>query len=123
MATTATMIINQLAEGCTIYRIDPHSSGRPGEDPVYTDPQHTQHYFSAAPNPFKDELDVLLDRVADTPVRLQLVNLHGQLVLDQEMEAGQSLYQLSTAQIPRGFYLLRVEVDGETQVLKVVKSE
>ncbi|MDX1913670.1 MAG: T9SS type A sorting domain-containing protein, partial [Saprospiraceae bacterium] len=87
------------------------------------DPQHTQHYFSAAPNPFKDELDVLLDRVADTPVRLQLVNLQGQFVLDQEMEAGQSAYSLSTAQLPRGFYLLRVEADGETQVLKVVKSE
>jgi hypothetical protein len=65
----------------------------------------------------------LLNRTSETPVRIQCVNLNGQIMLQQEMEAGRSQYSLSTALLPRGFYLLRVEADGDTQMLKVVKSE
>lgn len=76
-----------------------------------------------SPNPFIDHLDVYLTRIATNSVNLQLFNLAGQKVLDQQLAGGQDQYHLPTGTLANGFYLLRVEADGRVQTLKVVKSE
>ena len=76
-----------------------------------------------SPNPFTDNLDVYLPQNAAEQVKLRLFNLSGQMVLDQQYTSGQTQYSLSTANLSPGFYLLRIEADGEVQTLKVVKSE
>lgn len=75
------------------------------------------------PNPFSNNLDVYLSQNTTEQVQLQLYNLAGQKVLDQQFTGGQAQYSLSTASLSPGFYLLRIEADGEVQTLKVVKSE
>ncbi len=77
---------------------------------------------SAQPNPFSETLDVLLPTQAEN-IQLQLFNLAGQKVLDQQFTGGQAQYSLSTVALSPGFYLLRIEADGQVQTLKVVKSE
>ncbi|MFN0213298.1 MAG: T9SS type A sorting domain-containing protein [Saprospiraceae bacterium] len=78
---------------------------------------------SASPNPFSEVLEVFLPASAAQQISLQLFNLSGQKVLDQRFTGGQEQYSLSTEGLSTGFYLLRIEADGEVQTLKVVKSE
>lgn len=75
------------------------------------------------PNPFIDHLDVYLTRIVANSVQLQLFNVAGQKVLDQQYAGGQDQYYLPTETLANGFYLLRVEADGRVQTLKVIKSE
>ncbi|MBL7809882.1 MAG: T9SS type A sorting domain-containing protein [Saprospiraceae bacterium] len=75
------------------------------------------------PNPFSDQLSVQLEQFSEAPVQLSLFNLNGQRVLDQSFTGGSETYTLNTAQIPAGFYLLRVELNGEVQTVKVVKTQ
>lgn len=82
----------------------------------------TQTHPTAQPNPFSETLDVFLPTQAEN-IQLQLFNLAGQKVLDQQFTGGQAQYSLSTAALSPGFYLLRIEADGQVQTLKVVKSE
>ena len=80
-------------------------------------------FASAAPNPFSETLDIYPNYPDAEIVHVQLFNLSGQKVLDQQFAGGEEQYTLSTATLANGFYLLRIEADGETQTLKVVKSE
>ncbi|MBK6995034.1 MAG: T9SS type A sorting domain-containing protein [Lewinellaceae bacterium] len=77
----------------------------------------------AAPNPFSEILDVYLEQNTAENVTLQLFNLSGQKVLDQQFAGGQEQYSLPTADLSPGFYMLRIEADGEVHTLKVIKSE
>ncbi len=77
----------------------------------------------ASPNPFSDALDVFPGNPSAESIHLQMYNLSGQKVHDQQFAGGQEQYSLSTAGLSNGFYLLRIEADGEVQTLKVVKSE
>ncbi len=77
----------------------------------------------AAPNPFSEILDVYLEQNTAEQVNLQLFNLSGQKVLDRQFAGGQEQYSLPTADLSPGFYMLRIEADGEVQTLKVIKSE
>jgi len=76
-----------------------------------------------SPNPFWDNLEIYLTQIAANPVQLQLYNLSGQKVLDQQFPGGQDQYSLATQNLATGFYLLRIEADGQVQTLKVIKSE
>ncbi|HLP93028.1 MAG TPA: T9SS type A sorting domain-containing protein [Saprospiraceae bacterium] len=75
------------------------------------------------PNPFSDQLNVQLEQFSEAPVQLSLFNLNGQRVLDQSFTGGSETYTLNTAHIPAGFYLLRVDYNGEVQTVKVVKTQ
>jgi len=78
---------------------------------------------TAAPNPFSETLEVFLPSTQAETVQLQLFNLSGQKVLDQQFAGAEGQYALSTAQLSPGFYMLHIEADGAVQTLKVVKSE
>ncbi|MBC7776008.1 MAG: T9SS type A sorting domain-containing protein [Phycisphaerae bacterium] len=79
--------------------------------------------IQASPNPFSDFLDVFPGNTSAEKITLQLYSLSGQKVLGQQFLGGQEQYTLSTAGLSNGFYLLRIEADGEVQTMKVVKSE
>ncbi|MDX1913184.1 MAG: T9SS type A sorting domain-containing protein, partial [Saprospiraceae bacterium] len=78
---------------------------------------------AVAPNPFSDQLDVYLAFPNKTVANVQLVNLGGQIVVNELLQAGQEKFSLPTTHIAAGFYLLRVEADGVKQTFKVVKTE
>ncbi len=83
----------------------------------------SSHPAIASPNPFSESLDVFPGNLYAENIHFQLYNLSGQKVLDQQFPGGQEQYSLSTASLSPGFYMLRIEADGEVQTLKVVKSE
>ncbi len=80
-------------------------------------------FATASPNPFTDLLDIYPANPTAESIQLQLYNLAGQKVLDQQFPGGQEQYSLSTASLSPGFYMLRIEADGNVQTLKVIKSE
>jgi len=104
--------------GYTIKNIIPNAErgalNRPAKDATLA---------STAPNPFSEALEVFLSQPNAQQITLQLFSLSGQKVLDQQFPGGQEQYSLSTAGLSTGFYLLRIEADGEVQTLKVIKSE
>ena len=110
----------------TDYEIIRISDFEPGDPPTgERDEQATTltHPATASPNPFTDQLDVFPSNTAAESITLQLFNLSGQKVLDQQFTGGQEQYSLSTEGLATGFYFLRIEADGEVQTLKVIKSE
>jgi len=98
----------------TFQRIIPSERG-------FTSSASNQAAF-VSPNPFSEALEVFLPASAET-VSLQLYNLNGQQVLNQQFAGGQEQFSLPTSDLAPGFYMLRIEADGEIQTLKVVKSE
>lgn len=78
---------------------------------------------TASPNPFSESLQVTMGQATEGKVCLRLYSLEGQIVREQQFDAGQERFALSTAGLPAGFYMLRVEADGKSQSLKVIKSE
>ncbi|MDX1911470.1 MAG: T9SS type A sorting domain-containing protein [Saprospiraceae bacterium] len=79
--------------------------------------------LNVAPNPFDDQLTLHFEQAAQTPVWLRLLNLSGQVVLEERFEAGQAAYTVPTAHLSPGFYLLRLEAEDQVQTIKVVKHE
>jgi hypothetical protein len=123
-----------LTAGYSIEQIIPEGEGegdgkgRPGAPPTPPTVRGrdgqlvlTSADLSAQPNPFSETLDVFVPAQAEN-IQLQLFNLSGQKVLDQQFTGGQGQYTLSTSDLSSGFYLLRIEVDGQVQTLKVIKS-
>ncbi len=85
--------------------------------------EHQMDFASTSKNPFSETLDVLVEHSDMQSIQLQLFNLSGQKVLDQQFTGGQEQYSLSTEGLANGFYFLRIEADGQVQTLKVIKSE
>ncbi len=112
-----------------IYRVDPNGNGfaDPGNGTHGTNPSPFSNdeslLVSASPNPFTESLDVQISKYDAEKISIHLYNLSGQKVLDQQFSGGQNQYTLSTQNLANGFYLLRIEADGNVQTLKVVKSE
>ncbi len=121
-----------LAPGYAIDRLDLNFSG---ENPngLSSGPINTYNNMGedrveplnimASPNPFSESLTVYLDAVTTGQVSFKLFNLNGQKVFEQQYMAGSEQFELNTSDLPKGFYLLRVEAGDEVQTLKVVKSE
>ncbi|MBL7809191.1 MAG: T9SS type A sorting domain-containing protein [Saprospiraceae bacterium] len=75
-----------------------------------------------SPNPFDQELSISFDKPQMEKTTIQLFSSEGRLALQETIPANQSSHTLSTAHLSPGFYFLRVEVDGEVQTFKVIKS-
>ncbi len=137
-ATTGTFVCTILSPNRSIVRMNDGSSlpggpgpggpggggggGRPAGGRSDISPSSNQ-FATVAPNPFSESLDVFPDQPSAQSIHLQMYNLSGQKVLDQQLPGGQDQYTLSTENLSNGFYLLRIEADGNVQTLKVVKSE
>lgn len=74
------------------------------------------------PNPFTGDLRIQTPEPPSGPVHFRLFNLNGTSVLDQQFPARQE-YNLPTAGLPPGFYLLRMESGGVSRTYKVVKAQ
>jgi hypothetical protein len=109
-----------ITDGYYIQKLGPgeFNSGRSqGKDLI---PTLSAYVF---PSPFSETLNLTIENATAENIQLQLYNLAGQKVLDQQFPGGQEQYSLSTASLSTGFYMLRIEADGVVQTLKVVKSE
>lgn len=74
-------------------------------------------------NPFTEHLHILAPQQSEEMTSIHLFDLNGNLVREQSFKTGLEEYSLPAADLPAGFYFLRVETGGEVQTFKVVKSE
>lgn len=83
-----------------------------------------QKKLTTSPNPFSDLLSVELNFPDEkAPVALNLYDLQGRLVVSKNCEGGQQTQTLFTESLAPGMYFLHVQAAGETQVLKVMKTQ
>ncbi|GAA4352251.1 hypothetical protein GCM10023185_11700 [Hymenobacter saemangeumensis] len=90
---------------------------------VLFDQPHTS--LSAAPNPFRQELQVSVQLPAAQAATLTLTDLAGRLVRERKVQlpAGTTTLQLQDlGSLPTGVYLLRLLHAGAPQMVKVVKE-
>ncbi|MEL6867459.1 MAG: T9SS type A sorting domain-containing protein, partial [Bacteroidota bacterium] len=83
-----------------------------------------QAAFTAAPNPFNEQIEVryTLDANLEGPKNLQVINVLGQIVEAQELNEAEGVAELG-AKLDNGIYFIRINVDGKmTEALRVVKQ-
>ncbi|MEM7657697.1 MAG: LamG-like jellyroll fold domain-containing protein [Bacteroidota bacterium] len=79
-------------------------------------------HIELVPNPFSEQLTIRLKReLISGPVQVEVVNLHGQLVLHQACTEAE--VQLSTTTWPAGMYWVRVQGESWSYSEKVLKWE
>lgn len=92
---------------------------------INTDEQASVFNVSGYPNPIKDEYYVSVNAVNNANAVLQLFDLQGKLVLTQSLNLTKGTNVVKVDNIDKiqlGVYLLHLSVNGETQVIKVVKN-
>jgi len=77
-----------------------------------TVPQGTAETFILVPNPATDKT-TLYCPVIKTAASLQLIDMHGRIILQQEMPIGSAKVELPTTQLPQGIYVLTVLQDNQ----------
>lgn len=111
---------NPMLYSCSVWKL-PVSSPPPPDDNSHASADVKSDLISI-PNPFTGDLRIQTPEPAPGPVHFRLFNLNGTSVLDQQFPARQE-YNLPTAGLPPGFYLLRMESGGVSRTYKVVKAQ
>jgi hypothetical protein len=76
------------------------------------------------PNPFTDEINISIANANSmTGVSAEIMDITGKIVMSFEFTGTDNYIRLNGSQnIPDGFYLLKVNYDGRTEMLKVIKK-
>lgn len=112
--------IAQIAPNYAVY-LKGGGQGRPGPSKG-SHAAFNNHAMSASPNPFKDELNIQLEAVADTNGALQLMDAQGRVLRTQTFEAGFRTLTIPTTDLAPGLYFVRMETSKGVSTLKVVRS-
>lgn len=82
---------------------------------------HITPSVSSSPNPTNGPLDIRLSRWnGEEQCRLLLTNMAGQVLADRTVTSALTTLDLSTC--PSGYYLLQVELNGETETYKIIRK-
>jgi hypothetical protein len=71
------------------------------------------------PNPFSDDIEIRFDKLSDAIIKVY--SLDGKLLLNVVVK-DKNEEVLNTSSLPRGVFMLRVEMDGGFKVFKIVKQ-
>ena len=74
------------------------------------------------PNPARDKVRLSLDRIADNFTRIQFVDMTGKTVSDRSVANSMEI-SLDVSDIPRGCYFMKVMLDNDVFVQKIILSE
>lgn len=80
---------------------------------------------NAYPNPFANELNVSFNSAKNTNASLEITNIQGKVITvkNTNVQIGLNLITLSELNdLSAGIYFVRLSVNGETQVMKLVKN-
>ncbi len=82
--------------------------------------QFTDYQINIYPNPTNDNFFIEIPKTKN--VLLDLYNTQGQLVLSQKemIQITENQYEANVAHLPKGVYLLKMNLDGKVEVRKVV---
>jgi hypothetical protein len=77
------------------------------------------------PNPFRDQLRIVIHETESTEVRIRILNALGQLVADKELYNGQDKTLEATLKVQGdpGIYFLEVIDSNRKMTMKLVKAE
>lgn len=84
------------------------------------DPGLAKVDFSVFPNPAGSSVWVAFGQALESAAQVSLFNVNGQLLLTENMGAGQERVQLELSALPRGIYAVRVETKEGAGVRKLV---
>jgi hypothetical protein len=73
------------------------------------------------PNPAGDILNAELGAAGGQPVHYQIFNSFGQLLVDQNVQAGAGVLQVPVSELPAGFYIFKAEVGGRTMISRFMR--
>jgi len=80
-----------------------------------------QNSLQIYPNPVRNQLNLLIKNDQNEVLNLQIVSLHGKVVLNQTLTlAGK--HTIDVSQLPQGIYLCRVQGGITTSVSRFVKK-
>lgn len=77
------------------------------------------------PNPFGTSFTAVIDAVDDGTARIELMDVFGKTisVISTDISKGANPVLLNTGdQLPAGMYILKVNIDGQTRILKIMKE-
>lgn len=72
------------------------------------------------PNPVSGNLSVDFGQVITENLRLQMVDMLGRTAKEVTYNSGQQVYNLNTADMPKGIYYLKAKTGDEMQVFKII---
>jgi len=87
--------------------------------------QSTIHTLSVYPNPVKDVTTIELFAVSGQDYNITLLNTLGQqtaTIYQGQLTDGINLVEYQTADLAKGIYLIRIESEGETRTVKLIKE-
>ena len=79
--------------------------------------------ISAYPNPVMNSLNIKLDNAANGTYYVKMININGQIVLNQAIAVNSSNFETSinTAALANGMYALQITKDGAQHTIAIVK--
>lgn len=127
-------------EGPSLELIDPNSdntlpenwitytsNGTPGRaNGVYTSTLNESvlaDFIKVSPNPFQEQITVSVDLPESSDLQIDLLSINGQIInqLVQQKNVQKEVFELEMPTVTAGNYLVRIVIDGEQVVKKVVK--
>jgi PKD repeat protein len=82
--------------------------------------------FHTSPNPFKESIKVEFDLEEDAMIKVTMFDLTGKAVFiddRQLLSKGHYIKDLTLGHLHEGIYILKVEINGDTLIRKVVKAK
>jgi len=81
-------------------------------------------FTNAYPNPFSDELTVVIDGKSNAEYRIEVYNMYGQLISQKTGTSTESFTKtnFTLSQLAKGTYIVKVFIGNKVSSLKVVKS-
>jgi PKD repeat protein len=89
--------------------------------------EHSQsiHSVSIAPNPYSETFSVLFNSISSSEVSVEVMDIQGKVLIKQSaavMGGLNTVFVNESSNLRSGVYFVRLNMNGETQVLKLVKN-
>jgi len=122
------MVAFNLSTPCTVTKAINHDSSRsnstssifaPGGDTDLSVIENQDGKIMMYPNPTTDNLNISIEN-PDKFKTLRIINMNGELVFEQNIT--QSLFQISTADLPQGIYFVQIYSENTVVIEKIIKQ-
>ena len=122
------MVAFNLSTPCTVTKAINHDASRsnntnsifaPGGETDLSVIENQDGKIMMYPNPTTDNLNISIEN-PDKFKTLRIINMNGELVFEQNIT--QSLFQVSTADLPQGIYFVQIYSENTVVIEKIIKQ-
>jgi hypothetical protein len=82
--------------------------------------------ISVSPNPFGKEFSIHVNAIQSGAVKIELVDINGRVLITSNEMVNEGMNEMklpNQEMLARGIYMLKISINNETNVLKIVKGE